>query len=176
MNRIPSYLINELKNKSSRITNISAFLNKSWTFLVDGQKMDFVSYLFKKDNRLIVKNKSNIQEGTWEFIEQWGGLILEFGNEKNFYGQAFAFQDQVMLLVNENEQNALLLTNDAKIPKETSLDFLEGIVTKSIEKEPRASEEEIENQIPKEDFNFILYVTIFSVIIFIVIILISSFK
>lgn len=67
-------------------------------------------------------------------------MILEFGNEKNFYGQAFAFQDQVMLLINENEQNALLLTNDAKIPVDKINGYLFSLynpnIRTSIQHEP----------------------------------------
>jgi len=141
-NRILSSLIEKISNYATRINSEAGFVDKSWTYIdEDGQT---VRLLFKANGRLLINQKGRVTEGSWEFIAQWGGLLVEIDGVKSLYNQAMVFDDVVMLLKIDGTEDYLPLSDDKAVLPGAIEKFLEKIQEKSlIQSDGAANKEQV---------------------------------
>lgn len=146
-NRVLSSLIEKISNYATRINSEAGFVDKSWTYIdEDGQT---VRLLFKGNSRLLINQRGRVTEGSWEFIPQWGGLLVEIDGEKSLYNQAMVFDDAVMLLKIDGTDDYLPLSDDKVVVPNEIENFLEKIQEKRL---VHPVQKNVLKQ-PKEKFN-----------------------
>jgi hypothetical protein len=101
------------------------FVEIPWAYLdEDGVK---VTYLFRRNNELLVTKKGEVATGRWEYLPSMQSLLIEYVGKRRMYNQGF-LDKAVLLLRKEGTEDFLALANMDLLP---NLDIVEYLKTTS---------------------------------------------
>lgn len=138
-------LLPRIQQYSKGLNDTAIFADIPWGFIDDDG--DKVTYIFRRNNELLVSKKGDVTTGHWEYLPVMQSLLIEHGNRKRMYNQGFV-DNVVMALRKDGTEEIFLLANQQAIPDMEAVKYLEQ-KDKSINKasSPSLSNKQIELEI-----------------------------
>lgn len=106
-------ILPRIQQYSKQLNNEANFVDIPWVFLDgDGHK---VTYIFRRNNELLVSKKGEVASGRWEYLPMIQSLLVEYEGKKRMYNQGFLDQ-AVMILRKDGTEELFPLGNVNLLP------------------------------------------------------------
>jgi hypothetical protein len=106
-------MLPRLQRYSKQLNDEANFVEIPWAYLdEDGVK---VTYLFRRNNELLVTKKGEVATGRWEYLPSMQSLLIEYVGKRRMYNQGF-LDKTVLLLRKEGTEELLPLANVELLP------------------------------------------------------------
>lgn len=115
-------LLPRIQQYSKGLNDTAIFADIPWGFIDDDG--DKVTYIFRRNNELLVSKKGDVTTGHWEYLPVMQSLLIEHGNRKRMYNQGFV-DNVVMALRKDGTEEIFLLANQQAIPDMDAVKYLE---------------------------------------------------
>lgn len=115
-------LLPRLQQFSKGLNDTAIFADVPWVF-IDGDG-DRVTYIFRRNNELLVSKQGEVTTGHWEYLAAMQSLLIEHGNRKRMYNQGFV-DNVVMALRKDGTEELFLLANQQALPDLDAVKYLE---------------------------------------------------
>jgi len=115
-------LLPRLKEYSKSLDDFAVFADVPWAF-IDGDG-DKVTYLFRRNNELLVSKRGDVATGRWEYLSVIQSMLIEYNGKKSIYNQGFV-DNVVMALLKDGTEELFLLANVQKLPDLNVVGYLE---------------------------------------------------
>lgn len=115
-------LLPRIQQYSKGLNDTAIFADIPWGFIDDDG--DKVTYIFRRNNELLVSKKGDVTTGRWEYLPVMQSLLIEHGNHKRMYNQGFV-DNVVMALRKDGTEELFLLANQQAIPDMDAVEYLE---------------------------------------------------
>ncbi len=119
-------LLPRLQQFSKGLNDTAIFADVPWVF-IDGDG-DRVTYIFRRNNELLVSKQGEVTTGHWEYLAAMQSLLIEHGNRKRMYNQGFV-DNVVMALRKDGTEELFLLANQQALPDLDAVKYLERKAT-----------------------------------------------
>lgn len=106
-------ILPRIQQHSKALDDVATFADKEWAFMDDdGHK---VSYIFRRNNELLVTKHGEVITGKWEYLAFKQSLLIEHEGRKRMYNQGF-INDTIMLLRKDGTDELFPLGNVQLLP------------------------------------------------------------
>lgn len=117
-----SSLLPRLQQFSKSLNDTAIFADIPWGFVDDdGNK---VTYIFRRNNELLVSMKGEVTTGHWEYLPALQSLLITHDGRKRMFNQGFV-DNVVMALRKDGTEELFLLANQQVIPDMNAVRYLE---------------------------------------------------
>lgn len=114
-------ILPRLQQYSKQLNDEANFVEIPWAYMDEsGVK---VTYLFRRNNELLVTRQGEVATGKWEYLPAMQSLLIEYGGKRRMYNQGF-LDKAVLLLRKEGTQALLALANTGLLPGLDIADYL----------------------------------------------------
>lgn len=115
-------LLPRIQQFSKGLNDTAIFADVPWAFIdEDGDK---VTYIFRRNNELLVSKKGDVTTGHWEYLPVMQSLLIEHAGRKRMYNQGFV-DNVVMALRKDGTEELFLLANQQALPDLSAVGYLE---------------------------------------------------
>lgn len=115
-------ILPRLQQFSKSLNETAIFADVPWAFIDDDG--DRVTYIFRRNNELLVSKRGEVTTGHWEYLSVLQSLLIEHGNRKRMYNQGF-IDNAVMALKKDGTDELFWLANQQILPDLNLVDYLE---------------------------------------------------
>lgn len=124
-----SSILPRIQQYSKQLNDEANFVEIPWGFIdEDGDK---VTYIFRRNNELLVSKKGEVATGHWEYLPVVQSLLIEYNSSKMMYNQGF-LDKAVMVLRKDGTEEIFALAN-SKIIQDLRIDgYLKEVVEKDL--------------------------------------------
>jgi hypothetical protein len=114
-------ILPRIQQYSKQLDDEANFVEIPWAFLdEDGHK---VTYIFRRNNELLVSKKGEVVTGRWEYLPVVQSLLIEYEGRKRMYNQGF-LDKAVMVLRKDSTEELFPLANEIQIADLNIADYL----------------------------------------------------
>lgn len=114
-------LLPRLQQFSKGLNDTAIFAEIPWAFIDDDG--DKVTYIFRRNNDLLVSKRGDVTTGHWEYLPVVQSLLIEHAGRKRMYNQGFV-DNVVMALRKDGTDELFLLANQNVLPELDAIDYL----------------------------------------------------
>jgi len=115
-------LLPRIQQFSKGLNDTAIFADVPWAFIdEDGDK---VTYIFRRNNELLVSKKGDVTTGHWEYLPVMQSLLIEHAGRKRMYNQGFV-DNVVMALRKDGTEELFLLANQQVLGDLNAVGYLE---------------------------------------------------
>ncbi|MCZ8021613.1 MAG: hypothetical protein ACOVOF_10290 [Chryseotalea sp.] len=104
-------LIPRIQRFSQKLDNLALLTNQHWV-LLDEIENNKKTYIFKKDNELIVSNNGDVIKGKWEFLGN-KSLLIDLKDNSYLLKHAF-FDANLLALKKDSKEEYVVFLNENK--------------------------------------------------------------
>lgn len=119
---------------SRQLNDEANFVEIPWGFIDDDG--DKVTYIFRRNNELLVSKKGEVATGRWEYLPVVQSMLIEYNGAKRMYNQGF-LDKAVMVLRKDGTEEVFALAN-SQIIHDLRIDwYLKEAVEKGLLESPK---------------------------------------
>lgn len=118
-------LLPRIQQFSKGLNDTAIFADIPWGFIDDDG--DKVTYIFRRNNELLVSKLGDVTTGHWEYLPVMQSLLIEHASRKRMYNQGFV-DSAVMALQKDGTEEIFLLANQQVLADLNAVGYLEGKV------------------------------------------------
>lgn len=122
-------LLPQLQQYSKNLNDTAIFADVPWGFIDEDN--DRVTYIFRRNNELLVSKRGDVTTGHWEYLSVMQSLLIEHANRKRMYNQGF-IDNAVMALKKDGTDELFWLANQQILPDLNVVGYLEQKVQSAV--------------------------------------------
>lgn len=152
-------LITRLKQKSSSIDKIEAFIEKPWILI--NETGNYEKYLFRRNNDLIISRNGSVIKAKWEYLSFDKSILIDFDSYSILLSQGLIING-VMILIMEGTNKFFPFINPEIVPDLDLIKYLQEFEKNSFQSSNNTIESS-SNKLFKKTYNKGTKITIFQV-------------
>ena len=117
-----STILPRIQQYSKQLNDEANFVEIPWGFIDDDG--DKVTYIFRRNNELLVSKKGEVATGHWEYLPVVQSMLIEYNGAKRMYNQGF-LDKAVMVLRKDGTEEVFALGNIKAVPDLNIAGYLE---------------------------------------------------
>ncbi|KGE88589.1 MAG: hypothetical protein ACE362_08365 [Phaeodactylibacter xiamenensis] len=106
-------ILPRLQRYSKQLNDEANFVEIPWAYMDDDEAK--VTYLFRRNNELLVTKQGEVATGRWEYLPSMQSLLIDYEGKRRMYNQGF-LDKTVLLLRKEGTEQLLPLANVNLLP------------------------------------------------------------
>ena len=110
-----SDIIPKLQRFSSKLDNLTMFINKHWV-VIDELENSKTVYIFRINNELLISKNGKVEKAKWEYLGQ-NSLIIEQMEEITLFKHGF-LDPHILALKIDSKEEYVFLINEIKYSEE----------------------------------------------------------
>lgn len=128
-----SSILPRIQQYSKQLNDEANFVEIPWGFIDDDG--DKVTYIFRRNNELLVSKKGEVATGRWEYLPVVQSMLIEYNGAKRMYNQGF-LDKAVMVLRKDGTEEVFALAN-SQIIHDLRIDgYLKKVVEQGVLNSP----------------------------------------
>lgn len=118
-------ILPRLQLYSKQLNEEANFVDVPWAFR-DGDGA-VVTYLFRRNNELLVTKQGEVVTGRWEFIASLRSLLVEYDGRKRLYNQGYLDPEKAVLILRKDSTEELFVLGNKEVIADLDVaGYLEG--------------------------------------------------
>ncbi len=106
-------ILPRLQRYSKQLSEEANFVDVPWAFRdVDGA---VVTYLFRRNNELLVTKQGEVVTGRWEYIASLRSLLIEYEGRKRLYNQGYLDPEKAVLILRKDGTEELFVLGNKEV-------------------------------------------------------------
>ena len=108
------YIVQSLSKFSAILSNKYQFADRPWVLVSENN--DFVKYIFRSNNELVISKQGKISFGSWEFLPSVNSIVFRSEKTDLLLKQAFIDNGLMVLKVDGKSDEIMYFLNEDVVP------------------------------------------------------------